>query len=182
MSGERDSAPRPATPPIAPGPVAPRLVPPLAGAKVRGRDAYGEGRFGARRDGGRRRHLGVDLVATPGELVLSPADGRLGPPIEPYPNDPAKRGRLTGVRILTDDGYQVRVLYVDGRAAGLGRLARVAAGRTPIGRAQDLSILYPPRAGGSMTNHIHLDVSKAGQFLDPTALVAPEPALAPPLG
>jgi len=31
-----------------------------------------------------------------------------------------------------------------------------------------------------MTNHIHLDVSKSGQFLDPTALVAPEPTVAPP--
>ena len=64
--------------------------------------------------------LVVDRLDRNRELVLSPADGRLGPPIEPYPNDPAKRGRLTGVRILTDDGYQVRVLYVDGRAAGLG--------------------------------------------------------------
>lgn len=157
----------------------PRLVPPLAGARIRGRDAYGEGHFGARRDGGRRRHQGVDLVAAPGALVMSPADGRLGSPIEPYPNDSAKRGRLSGVRIHTDDGYQVRVLYVDGSAAGLAPAARVGAGETPIGRVQDLSALYPPRAGGTMTNHIHVDVSKAGRFLDPTAGVAPPPPSAP---
>lgn len=165
-------------PPISPGTgdPCPRLVPPLAGARVRGSDAYGEGHFGSRRDRGRRRHLGVDLVAEAGAVVLSPADGRLGSPVEPYPNDPVKRGRLAGVRVHTDDGYQVRVLYVDGSAAGLAPAARVGAGVTPIGRVQDLSALYPLRAGGTMTNHIHVDVSKEGRFLDPTARVAPSSA------
>jgi hypothetical protein len=142
---------------------------------VRGRDAYGEGHFGARRDGGRRRHLGVDLIAAP---VTSPADGHLAGTIEPYPNDPAKRGRLSGVRIRTGDGYQVRVLYVDASAMGpipMGPAgsAPIIAGETPIGRVQDLSSVYPPRGGGRMTNHIHVDVSKDGRFFDPTACLAP---------
>lgn len=151
----------------------PKLVSPFSGARVRGRDAYGEGCFGARRDGGRRRHLGVDLIAEPGALVTSPADGHLAGTIEPYPNDPKKRGRLSGVRIRTDDGYQVRVLYVDAIAMGHAGSAPIIAGETPIGRVQDLSSVYPPIGGGHMTNHIHVDVSKDGRFFDPTACLAP---------
>ncbi len=77
-----------------------------------------------------------------------------------------KRGKLKGVGIVTPDGHRVRVLYVDPDAVGLRPGQRIEAGQ-PIGRAQDLGEVYPPTRDGKMTNHVHLDVQKEGEFKNP---------------
>ena len=72
------------------------------------------------------------------------------------------------VQIMTDDGHRVRVMYIDPDAVGLKQGQRVVAGETPIGKAQDLTKIYPPNKEGVMTNHTHIDVWKDGRFKDPT--------------
>jgi murein DD-endopeptidase MepM/ murein hydrolase activator NlpD len=158
----------------------PPMRPPVVKPRVRGTDGYGGGWYGAPRQSG--PHKGVDIVAAPGETVRSPVLGRIeirpsdngvynnGSWIEPYPDDVQKRGKLKGVGILTDDGHRVRVLYVDPDAVGLRPGQRVEIG-DPIGAAQNLSMVYRPKPGGAMTNHIHVDVKKDGEFKDPTAVL-----------
>ena len=40
-------------------------------------DPHGSGQFWADRDRGTRHHKGLDIVASPGEAVLSPVDGNV---------------------------------------------------------------------------------------------------------
>ncbi|HJS32085.1 MAG TPA: M23 family peptidase [Alphaproteobacteria bacterium] len=156
----------------------PALAAPLERIALRRRDAYGAGGFGASRDGGRRRHLGIDLVANPGEPIVSPASGALVV-FDPYRSLAAKRGRLSAIQLVTDDGFVVRLLYVEAVAPLRASGARVAVGQA-IGVADNLSKIYPPTAAGPMTNHVHLDIQRgrvwrrgdAAAYLDPTPLVA----------
>ena len=152
----------------------PRLVAPLATILVRTGDAYGSGRFGASRDGGKRRHEGVDLVAAVGDTVIAPIAGRVIP-FDPYGRDPAKAGRFSAVQIDSADGWRVRLLYLDTGAIAWGM--RVVSGAF-LGRVQDLSLIYPPRAVGRMTPHIHFDLrpfdpasGRVGAPVDPTPLL-----------
>lgn len=156
----------------------PALAAPLQRIAVRGHDAYGAGGFGASRNGGRRRHLGIDLVARPGDHIVSPASGALVV-FDPYRSLAAKRGRLSAIQLVTDDGFVVRLLYVEAAAPLRRPGARVAMGQA-IGVADDLSKIYPPIAAGPMTNHVHLDIQRGRVWrrgdvdacLDPTPLVA----------
>ncbi|MBI5120056.1 MAG: M23 family metallopeptidase [Rhodospirillales bacterium] len=160
----------------------PKMQPPVAYPKVRTKDGLGTGDFGANRDEGERKrsHKGVDIVAKPGETVFSPVDGKVevrksdptgrvnnGSWIEPYPDNPEKKGKLKGVGIITEDGHRVRLLYVDPDAVDLKPGQEVRAGQA-IGKAQDLSKVYPT----GMTNHVHIDVKKDGEFIDPTEKIS----------
>jgi murein DD-endopeptidase MepM/ murein hydrolase activator NlpD len=152
----------------------PELENPVHNGTLRPHDGYGKGHYGA----GRKRkkngveysdtHKGIDIAVNPGKPVYSPVKGTVeSVDIEPYPNDPRKKGMYTGVSIRTDDGALVRVLYVN-RHVRAG--TRVEAG-TPIGTAQDLSKAYPPTAKGKMTNHVHVDVKKNGVYYNPSRLM-----------
>lgn len=160
----------------------PKMQPPVAYPKIRERDGWGKGEFGAKRDEGvkQRQHKGADIVTKPGETVFSPVDGKVevrksdptgrvnnGQWIEPYPDDPEKRGKLKGVGIITEEGHRVRVLYVDPDAVDLKPGQKVRAGQA-IGEAQDLSKAYPKK----MTNHVHIDVKRDGEFIDPTEKIS----------
>ncbi len=151
-------------------------VPPVANPQVRGKDGYGKGHYGATRTDARKNplppHKGVDLVTTPGETVKSPVAGVVKEPyFDPYWADPDKKGNLSAIRIATDDGHVVDILYVDTDATGLKKGDRVIAGQS-IGTAQDLSTVYPPKKEGIMTNHIHIRIKgKDGVDKDPTPLV-----------
>ena len=139
--------------------------------KFRGCDGYGCGHYGARRrrlDGTVTEHKGVDIVTTPGETIKSPVAGTIVTPFDPYESDSDKRGKLSAIRIKTDDGHIVEVLYVDSNAAGPEKGDRVEIG-TPIGRAQDLSTVYPPTKDGPMTNHVDIRIKdKNGVYKNPT--------------
>ena len=134
---------------------------------MRQQDGYGWGTFSAHRDGG-RKHAGVDLVAPPGTLVTSPVSGRIAI-FDPYGRDEDKRGKLSAVQITTDDGYVIRLMYVEPGELENGDY--VGAGDS-LGTVQDLSDVYPPKDDGSaMTNHVHLDIRRGRTYLDPTPLV-----------
>lgn len=154
----------------------PPIVPPVKNPRVRGRDGYGEGHYGAGRTGKDGKplppHKGIDFVTTPGETVYSPVAGIVENPFDPYRSDPSKRGKLSAVPIRTDDGRVVEVLYVDPEAVNLKKGDKVKIG-DPIGKAQDLSVMYPPKKDGKiMTNHVDIRVrDKNGIYVDPTSAV-----------
>ena len=148
----------------------PPMTNPVPGGRIRGDDGppYGSGDFGASRGG--RRHDGVDVEAEPGTSVVSPVSGRvtIG---DPYDDDPVKRRIYQSVRIETEDGSVVKVFYVKPGAA-IQNGVLVKAGQ-PIGTAQDLSKIYPPKDGGRMTNHVHVEVWKNDRRRNPTGVLFP---------
>jgi murein DD-endopeptidase MepM/ murein hydrolase activator NlpD len=146
----------------------PDSISPVPDPKIRQTDPYGAGGFNRDRDKGRRHHHGVDLVASPGTVVTSPVSGRIAI-FDPYGRDETKWGHFSAVQITTDDGYVVRVMYVDRDDLENGQ--RVEAGYT-LGTAEDLSDVYPPKANGKgMTNHVHFDIRLGRTYLDPTPMV-----------
>lgn len=86
---------------------------------------------------------------------------------DPYSREPDKRGRLSGVQILTSDGRIVRMYYVKA-APGLRPGAAVSAGQM-IGAAEDVAGVYadlerqkklanPLHRERTMINHVHVEV------------------------
>ena len=116
-------------------------------------DPYGSGQFGAPRDHHSRNHRGLDIVANPGDAVLSPIDGDVVREAIPYA--PFSGLLIEGTGVYA--GYTVKLFYVEARACG-----RVAAG-TSIGHVQNLQWKYP-----GITNHIHMEVRFQGRLLSPT--------------
>ena len=55
----------------------------------------------------------MDLVAPLGALVTSPVSGRIIGIFDPYRRDAKKRGHFSAVQIATDDGYVVRLMYIN---------------------------------------------------------------------
>lgn len=153
----------------------PLLSSPVDNPRVRGRDGYGEGHYGANRtdkhNGPLPSHKGVDIVTEPGQVIKSPVTGTMGRPFDPYRTNPDKKNKLSAIRIETDDGHIVEVLYVDTDATGLKKSDHVIAGQS-IGTAQDLSTVYPPKKEGSMTNHVDIRIKdKNGIYKDPTPIL-----------
>lgn len=106
----------------------------------------------------------MDIITTPGETVRSPVSGY----VKRADVDPYGDKKYGGVEIESDDGYVVKMLYVDPNAAKLTQGQRVEAGKTPIGMAQDLSVRYPHTGSRRMTNHVHIEIRKNGVVKDPT--------------
>jgi murein DD-endopeptidase MepM/ murein hydrolase activator NlpD len=131
------------------------------GQAPRGADAYGEGRFHAARDGGTRDHEGVDYVATPGQAVVAPISGYVTKIGLAYPGDET----LKFVEIENPALHlTARAFYVDpdvavGDTIGVGQ---------PIGHAHSLQRRYPL----GITDHIHLEIARAGRKLDAETLIA----------
>jgi murein DD-endopeptidase MepM/ murein hydrolase activator NlpD len=124
--------------------------------RLRGEDDWGSGAYGAGR--GDRLHRGLDIVAQPGDPILSPMDGELVREAAPYEDDT----RYSGVLLRGHgawEGVEIKLFYLDGPHEG-----RVRAG-DPIGIAQDLGQKYP-----GITNHVHVEVRRQGDLLDPTPL------------
>lgn len=120
--------------------------------KKRGDDAFGSGHFGASRGG--RSHNGFDLLCDPGGAICSPVVGtvtRLG---YPYGDDLSFR-----YVEVTVGGYQFRTFYVEPCVSVGDKVDQCSF----IGEAQDLGKRYP-----GMPNHIHLEIMKRGEYIDPT--------------
>ena len=161
---ERSVRPPPATPD--PPPVPPLWMP-VAGAVVRGFDTragpYGPG------------HRGIDIAASVGELVRSPAAGRV-----------VFAGRVAGtnwVSLLVAPGVVVTLgplldPILD-PAATADRLRR----RTPVGRVGPGHSTPPVgrAASGREGATLHLSVRVDGVYVDPLAYLVdrPRPRLAP---
>jgi RHS repeat-associated protein len=134
------------------------------GKGVRGCDGYGCGHDGARRDGGRRSHAGNDYIAEPGQPVVSPTDGSVVRPSNPYRNDPS----YTGLLIRGADGNTLQLWYL---TPLLGIVGDAVVRGQEIGTAQNLQDKYGP----GMTNHIHLRITDpSGANINPSTLI-PDP-------
>ncbi|MBX3481225.1 MAG: M23 family metallopeptidase [Caulobacter sp.] len=122
-------------------------------------DAFGYGAFGASRDGGVRRHEGVDYAARADQTVAAPISGYVTKVGYAYDGDDS----LKFVEISNPAiGYVARAFYVDptvvvGQAVRLGQA---------IGSAVSLQSHYP-----GITDHVHLEVMKAGVRLDAQMLI-----------
>jgi hypothetical protein len=120
--------------------------------RSRVKDDCGSGQFWASRDHHSRNHHGLDIVASPGETVLSPIDGNLVREAIPY-------RPFTGLEIKGTGAYAsytVKLFYVEAYGCG-----PVSAG-SPIGHVQDLKVKYP-----KITNHVHMEVRYNGRLLSP---------------
>lgn len=118
----------------------------------RGTDSHGSGAFGASR--GSRKHNGIDFSAQPNSRVHSVCAGEVTKLGYPYSDDLGYRY----IQITDTDGYDVRYFYVrplvvDGDHVGFDEA---------IGFVQDLDQRYK-----GITPHIHFEVKKDGEFVDP---------------
>ena len=140
-------------------------------------DAYGSGVFGASRDGGARKHMGRDLIARPGDLVVAPFPCTLKRIGLAYPS----------LRLLDDSILMLHLVELEGAADFSGWRSRLlyvgtdlAVGTTfdegdVIGKAENVSAYYTAKHPGEakpITNHVHWEVSLP---VDPGALVASIP-------
>lgn len=124
-------------------------------------DPAGDGRFGA--DRGDHRHMGLDLVASPGEAVFAPFSGLFVGSGYAYPHDP----RLHALRIK-GERHTAEFIYVAPRV-DLMPGTHVTAGDV-IGTAEDVRVHYP---GADMLPHVHLEVmDPEGKFINPARFLA----------
>lgn len=124
--------------------------------KLRGCDPLGCGSFGASR--GSRSHNGIDIVATPGQDIFSPINGKVTRVAYPYSDDLS----YTGLEIVNDN-YKVKMFYLSPTIV-IGKT--VKAGEK-IGIAQNISVKH----GEAMVNHVHFEVrNSANQLINPTDL------------
>lgn len=122
------------------------------------RDGSGDGDFGA--DRGDHIHEGVDLLASPGETVYSPVDGRFVRVGYPYRDDHSFKEV-----VIDGEGYEVKLMYVL-PYAGLSPGDPVRRGDV-VGFAQDVVERYGP----PMLAHVHVEVrSDALGLLDPAGV------------
>ena len=120
------------------------------------KDGWGGGQYHDSRDGGKRLHQGLDIKATPGQLVKSPVDGEITRLARPYANNPLYSGlEIKGTGEF--NGLEVKIFYI----SPTKKSGTVKAGEI-IGTAQDLDPKY-----SGIENHIHMEVKKGGQSVDP---------------
>jgi RHS repeat-associated protein len=138
------------------------LINPSGGA-LRGQDAYGNGHFGASRDGGGRKHMGIDILTTVGQNLVSPVTGKAVNYIGTTSGKPMIDIIPSNAALGID---KVRILYVN-MPGGVKawNSYNVTAGQTLIGTAADLGTLGYPKA---ITPHIHVQVMVGGKWVDPT--------------
>lgn len=127
---------------------------------VRGYDPQGEGTFNKPRTHG--HHHGLDILSKPGHHILAPIDGNLDR--NAIAHDSGADRALGGIHIVGTGewaGYEVWMFYVHPIVHG-----QIKAGQ-PIGIAQNLAA-YPKYKG--IMNHVHVQVKKDGQFVNPMYL------------
>lgn len=123
--------------------------------EIRGADSFGSGAFGASR--GDREHNGIDLVAREHEHIAATITGEVTKLGYPYADDLSYRYVQ-----ITKGGYNFRIFYINptvevGQQVGRG---------TSIGVVQNLNKRYK-----GITNHIHLEIKKDGEYIDPTPTI-----------
>lgn len=128
-------------------------------------DADGYGAFGQDRKDktGKRKHNGIDLLVNPGQLVHSPIPGTVARYAAPYPEDTRWGGILiqgTGEYI----DYQVKIFYITPRV----NPGQVLDTGEIVGKAQSIRLKY----GGSMQDHVHVEVYRSGKLIDPASVLS----------
>ncbi len=123
-------------------------------------DSGGDGHFGAsrKRKTGIGKHMGLDILSTPGQTVKAPISGRL------EISNP--QNVHSGFNILSDDGKTiVKVFYAKYDPSLVGK--RVNAGDV-VAIAQDLQMRgqYP----ANVKDHVHVEVFRNGVQVNPKPL------------
>lgn len=129
--------------------------------EVRTIDRWGSGGYLVARDGGKRKHLGLDIRAKRGTILLSPIGGKLKKSVIPY----GESDRFSGTVIEGTGpwkGYEVQIYYLDAYP-----LLKIKAGE-PIGIVQDLTTKF-----SGIQNHVHIEVRKNGRLMNPKKLFKP---------
>lgn len=126
---------------------------------IRGQDCHGAGYYGAPRGG--RVHKGVDCACHPGSIVLGLTHGEVTKIGYPYnPND-EKKGHCRYVEV-TLDGNRFRYFYL----TPLVSVGDTVAPLEPLGKVQDLTIIYP-----GITSHYHFEIIDAnGEYINPASM------------
>jgi murein DD-endopeptidase MepM/ murein hydrolase activator NlpD len=125
-------------------------------APLRGTDKYGSGAFGAPREG--REHNGLDIAFVPGTGIFSLRLGRVTKIGFPHSIEDTKKGHLRYVQVTDTNGYDARYFYLNPCV----KVGEVAESWRVIGTTQNLQGIYP-----GIVDHIHFEVKKNGQFIDP---------------
>ena len=133
---------------------------PVKKIELRGDDPTGHGYYGARR--GTRKHKGVDILTKPGESILAPFSGEVTKYGYVYKNPKQGKAKMRYVEI-TGPVYRTWLMYTD-MSARVGD--RIFEGDV-VGKAQDVSGYW----GGSMKNHLHMQLWKHGLLTDPEPLL-----------
>jgi murein DD-endopeptidase MepM/ murein hydrolase activator NlpD len=119
---------------------------------LRNTDIYGSGAFGASR--GSRKHAGLDIIAQPGDDVVSPLDGRVVRIGLAYYGSVLGSLHIQGVGEYAD--ARIKLLYVE---PDVDVNATVRRGQH-IGQAQDVASYWHEKSprSGTMKNHIHIEL------------------------
>ncbi len=134
------------------------FVPPTVNPPILRNDAAGQGHYGASR--GNSEHGGIDLIAYKGQAVKSPIEGFVNRQLQVYSNDT----KFIGCEIIGSGqyaAYKIKLFYMIPERVGFF----VASGEY-IGIMQAISEKY----GHPMQDHIHIEVFKNNQRVDPTLL------------
>lgn len=148
-----------------------QLLPPTVPYRgTRGVDAFGAGGFNAprSRDGISYGHKGLDFLADPGDIIITPLPCFILTPGRAYSGSNLGSIHLEGIGEWR--GYKAKLLYVAQDttiAYGQGSLAGGF-----LGRAQDVAAYHEANAGDGrkMKNHVHFELYKGGELIDPTPL------------
>ena len=124
--------------------------------QLRGEDTWGSGAFGAPR--AEKLHRGVDIVTTPGDVILSPVPATIVREAVPYDDD----DRYSGVLLQglpPWQAYTFKIFYMQQTAS-----TNTLKAGDKLGIAQDIGLRYP-----DITNHIHLEMWQDDGVINPTA-------------
>ena len=125
-------------------------------APLRESDEYGSGAYLAPRNG--KVHNGVDIAFFPGTGIFSLRHGRVSKIGFPHNiHDPVK-GHLRYVQITDIRGFEARYFYLNVAVS----MDQIVSPNYIIGHTQTLQGIYP-----GITDHIHFEVKKDGQFVEP---------------
>jgi len=125
-------------------------------------DPSGDGHFGAVRDG--HVHEGLDVLATPGTWIASPVTGTYVGTGKVYRGD-----ARFDIVALEGEGYRVDLMYV--RPFDFLEPGVVVQRGQSVGVVQDIVAKY----GAPMLAHVHVEIRKAGELMDPERLLPMDP-------
>jgi murein DD-endopeptidase MepM/ murein hydrolase activator NlpD len=121
-------------------------------------DSSGNGNYLASRDGGTRNHAGIDILVTKGQTIYAPFDGKLTRIYNVYVGD----SKYKGLEIVSNaNGFKIKIMYCIAYSDKIG--FQVRSGE-PIAYAQAIVEKY----GGSMQNHLHVELYQNETRIDPT--------------
>ena len=131
------------------------MISPTGRNEIRQPDNHGQGYYGAKR--GDRKHKGIDLVCSPGQVIFSPITGVVIREAKPY------AGMEYSGLLIQGTNIEIKMFYFepDPRFFGRESTQHVQAGQ-PVGIAQKISDRYT-----GMTDHIHLQI----ESIDPELLL-----------